>query len=98
MGLASAPGIMQMVMTALVRLVTARLPLFRARVYLDGFLFTSSSAAALHEVPPLLTSWGLSINLSKSVLQASEHLTYLAFRSTLLSDDSKSSLTPRPES
>lgn len=77
MGLASAPGIMQSVMSAIARLITTRLPCVRARVYLDDFLFTSTSAAALHEIPSLLSSWGLQINHAKSVLQASQHLTYL---------------------
>ena len=49
----------------------------RARVYLDDFLFTSTSVSALHEIPLLLSSWGLQINHTKSVLQASQQLTYL---------------------
>ena len=75
MGLASAPGLMQMVMQAIVNLFTDGPDPVRARVYLDDFLFTAPHPKYLHHIPAQLEAWGLSINRAKSHLDATQHLT-----------------------
>ena len=77
MGLASAPGLMQMVMESIARLITQRCPTVCAKVYLDDFLFTAPEPGVLLQIPDLLSSWGLRINHAKSHLTATRQLTYL---------------------
>ena len=77
MGLATAPSLMQTVMGAIARLVMARCPAVRARVYLDDFLFSAPSPDLLIAIPDLLRSWGLQMNVRKSQLLPCRQLTYL---------------------
>ena len=77
MGLATAPSLMQTVMGAIARLVMARCPAVKARVYLDDFLFSAPAPDLLIAIPDLLRSWGLQLNVRKSQLLPCRQLTYL---------------------
>ena len=77
MGLASAPGIMQMVTAEAARLVEQRWPGVKARVYLDDFLFTAETPEELLPVGPLLRYWGFNLNERKSIMTPTRRLTYL---------------------
>ena len=69
MGLASAPGIMQMVTSEAARLVEQNCPGVTARVYLDDFLFSAASPHLLEPVLPLLRQWGFNVNMRKSIVE-----------------------------
>ncbi|KAF0296949.1 Protein P [Amphibalanus amphitrite] len=80
MGLATAPALMQAVMTSVVKYVQDRIPAVTGKVYLDDFLFYSTRPDDLLPIPALLRDIGLQMNTNKSVLQPTQTLTYLGLQ------------------
>ncbi|KAF0301937.1 Protein P [Amphibalanus amphitrite] len=80
MGLATAPALMQAVMTSVVKYVQDRIPGVTGKVYLDDFLFHSTRPADLLPIPALLRDIGLQMNTNKSVLEPTQQLTYLGLQ------------------
>ena len=93
MGLATAPGLMQLVMRHVTRLVMDRLPSVRAQVYLDDFLFLSRNPEDLLQIPDLFRTWGLRINVAKSIVNPTRQLRYLGVEVDL--NSRTLSVTPR---
>ena len=85
MGLATAPGIMQMVMRHITKLVTERYPQVKVQVYLDDFLFMYEDPDVLRLIPPLMQEWGFRINQRKPITTPTQRLTYLGIQVDLAS-------------
>ena len=83
MGLASAPALMQTVMTAVVKFVQRRHAGITGYVYLDDFLFLAPRPELLRGIADTFREVGLHINTDKSHLEPTQTLRYLGLEMDL---------------